>query len=87
MPATKRQIRLDIVATETHCGYDWGQCEHLDQGYQRCAAFPRGALKFDSGACTYKRLPECIAAETAGDGQGYAVRCAECRNLCSECAD
>ena len=70
MRATERTIQLRIVATDTHCGYGWGQCEHLDQGYQRCDMFPHGALKFDSDACTYKRLPECIAAENAQEGGG-----------------
>ncbi len=60
----KRLITLDISpATATHCGNGYGQCEHLDVGYQRCDAFPRGEMKFDTDVCSWKRLPECIAAE------------------------
>ena len=63
MPATKRTIALQIVATDTHCGDSGKACQHLDRGYLRCDVNQEADLKWDSEACEFRRLPECIAAE------------------------
>lgn len=70
MPATKRRIALDIVATDTHCGEGRTQCPHRNWFIpMRCDCFPNQSLLPDA-SLEYKRLPECIAAEKAeADGK------------------
>ena len=65
MTATKRRIALDIVATDTHCGEE---CEHFDAGWAWCDEFRENPDSEDGQ--TFKRLPECIAAEKAQGGGG-----------------
>ena len=63
-----RTIRLQIAATETHCGENGQQCKCLDSTWPRCDAFPESKddPRYDSEKGYHKRLPECIAAEEAG---------------------
>ncbi len=60
-----RTIRLQIAATETHCGESGKQCKCLDSTWPRCDAFPESQHdpQYDAEAGFHKRLPECIAAE------------------------
>lgn len=57
-----RVIRLQIAATETHCNV----CEHANG--RRCDVFGARVMSqdWDEKTSTWKRLPECIAAEEAG---------------------
>ena len=57
-----RTIRLQIVATETHCETDDDQCVHV-RGIS-CSVFQDRI--WDRESQKHKRLPECIAAEEAG---------------------
>ena len=59
MSATEREIRLRIVATDTHCDQD---CNAAAQYSDRCR-WLREYRVFDHSADAYRRLPECIAAE------------------------
>ena len=64
-----RHIRLDIApATATHCGVGgvsrYHRCGNVKWG--KCNAFGRETLGIDEDADEYLRLPECIAAEGAG---------------------
>ena len=70
MTATKRRIALDIVATDTHCGSGnlTGRCPESSLG-GACKRF-RERLEYDKMAREYLRLPECIAAEGAGQKGG-----------------
>lgn len=62
MPATKRTIALQIVATETHCGVNEEQCEQANMAKGTCDAY-RHPRVFDWANGEHRRLPECIAAE------------------------
>jgi len=66
MSATEREIRLRIVATDTHCDQE---CNAAAQYGDRCR-WLREYRVFDHSADAYKRLPECIAAEGAGQKGG-----------------
>lgn len=69
MPATKRQIALDIVATDTHCGDgEKKRCPHSCLG-GRCSLFS-DTRDYELAEWEYIRLPECIAAEGAGQKGG-----------------
>lgn len=70
MTATKRQIRLDIVATDTHCGAGMERCQYADPTWPKCVAFEDAALELDLSEMQFKRLPQCIAAENAQEGGG-----------------
>lgn len=61
MPATKRRIALDIVATDTHCGKE---CPASGVEFDDCLFFFE-SRKWNSGSRKHDRLPECIAAEGA----------------------
>lgn len=68
MTATKRQIRLDIVATDTHCGAHPTGCPRLRAGEEHwhCTAFGR-TMPFGGDVYEWpQRLPQCTAAEGAG---------------------
>jgi len=61
-------IKLQITATETHCGTfgTAGQlrCRYVIPygGQPVCAAFPACELKYDDKAGEFFRLPECVEA-------------------------
>lgn len=69
MSATEREIRLRIVATDTHCGDISGKhCPKMSCGTESawCCQFNRGlGLSKEP-----PRLFECIAAEGAGQKGG-----------------
>jgi len=69
MPATKRRIALDIVATDTHCGTD---CPASGDEFDDCL-FYFESREWNSDIRKHKRLPECIAAEKAQGGGGNAM--------------
>ena len=66
MTATKRQIRLDIVATDTHCGEE---CPASGVDFDECL-FWSESREWNSGIREHVRLPQCIAAEKAQKGDG-----------------
>lgn len=69
MSATEREIRLRIVATDTHCGDGEKQrCPHGIVGGD-CRKF-KGRRDYQVAAWEYFRLDECIAAEGAGQKGG-----------------
>ncbi len=61
-------IKLQITATETHCGMfgTAGQlrCRYVMPygGQPVCAVFPARELKYDDKAGEFFRLPECVKA-------------------------
>ena len=70
MTATKRQIRLDIVATDTECGDCQMNLDTLpggNPGGDFCAVF-RTSLK-RGYRNEIMRLPQCIAAERGQEPQ------------------
>lgn len=65
-----RTIRLQIAATETHCGSRTNDCQFSERNNSGCGAFAGLRMRL-SGRWGYwhERLPECIAAEKeAGNG-------------------
>ena len=70
MRATERTIQLRIVATDTHCGARMERCRHADATWPKCVAFEDSELELDLSEMQFKRLPECIAAEGAGQKGG-----------------
>ena len=71
MSATEREIRLRIVATDTHCGDGHSNCRRLRPGEERwqCQAHGR-EIEYGDIREWPQRLPECIAAEGAGQKGG-----------------
>ena len=70
MSAREREIWLRIVATDTHCGARMERCRHADATWPKCVAFEDSELELDLSEMQFKRLPECIAAEGAGQKGG-----------------
>lgn len=66
MSAREREIRLRIVATDTHCGEE---CPASGVEFDDCL-FYFESRKWDSDSRKHERLPECIAAEGAGQKGG-----------------
>jgi hypothetical protein len=64
MSAREREIRLRIVATDTHCA----GCRCASGAMETCGAFGKTPKVDEWG--NYLRLPECIAAEGAGQKGG-----------------
>ena len=62
MSATEREIRLRIVATDTHCGDGGAQCIGSGPEFDECLLFA-AARTWDEKHGASLRLPECIAAE------------------------
>lgn len=61
-------IKLQITATETHCGMHGAtgrlRCKYVMPygGQPVCAVFPARELKYDDKAGEFFRLPECFEA-------------------------
>ena len=66
-------IKLQITATETHCGMHGAtgrlRCKYVMPygGQPVCAVFPARELKYDDKAGEFSRLPECVEAGLKGE--------------------
>ena len=59
-----RTIRLQISATETHCGSRTNDCRYSTEVGSNCHLFGKARQRHNAGGGFYfDRLPECIAAE------------------------
>jgi len=62
-----RTIRLQIAATETHCGCRDNDCRYSTEVGGNCHLFGKARQRHNAGYWfCFDRLPECIAAEEVG---------------------